>query len=412
MKVLAVNFHDEHGGAARAALRLSTGIRAAGIHLDMLVRSKVSDRFWQFRVPGKIAKFTSVFGAMIDRFPNLAYGGLPDASWSNNWLPTSGVRKSLRRGYDLAHLHWIGSGLASSAELKRLDKPIVWTLHDTMALAGGCHYVGDCENFTIGCGCCPQLGSRRTSDLSRINASARTRAVRRTRMHVVSPSRWLADLARRSSVFQNAAISVIPNGIDLATYRPVDRSIARDILGLPQDRKLVGFGAMGALTDKRKGGDLLFAGLSKLPVPPSLPLGQVIFGANAPETASEQTGPTFHLGQIKDDATLRLVYSALDVVVVPSREENLSNVIMEAMACGTPVCAFDIGGNGEMIEHRVTGYLARPEDVSDLACGILFALETPGLGAAARRTCEQSFDLAEVARRYIDLYETLIGTDH
>jgi glycosyltransferase involved in cell wall biosynthesis len=377
----------------------------------MLVRSKASDRFWQFRVPGKLAKFTSVFGAMIDRFPNLAYGGLPDASWSNNWLPTNGVRTSLSRGYDLAHLHWIGGGFASSAELKRLDKPIVWTLHDTMALAGGCHYVGDCENFTVGCGCCPQLGSRRTSDLSRINASARRRAVGRTRMHVVCPSRWLADLAGRSSVFRSAAISIIPNGIDLSTYRPADRAIARDILGLPQDSKLVGYGAMGALTDKRKGGDLLFAALAKLPVSPKLPFGQVIFGASAPDKTSEQLRPAIYLGQIKDDATLRLLYSALDVVVVPSREENLSNVIMEAMACGTPVCAFDIGGNGEMIEHRVTGYLARREDVGDLASGILFALETPGLGPAARQKCEEAFDLAKVARRYIDLYETLVGTD-
>jgi glycosyltransferase involved in cell wall biosynthesis len=230
---------------------------------------------------------------------------------------------------------------------------------------------------------------------------------------IVTPSRWLADCARKSSLFHDLRIEVIPNGLDSQRYKPVEQKLARDLLNLPQDKQLILFGAMKATSDRRKGFHLLLPALQKL----SQIQGQdrielVVFGASEPREPPDFGFKVNYLGRLNDDISLALVYAAADVFVVPSLEDNLPNTVMESLACGTPCVAFKIGGMPDMIEHGQNGYLAQPYEIEDLAKGIAWVLEDRErygkLCDRDRQKVEQEFTLELQAHRYLSLYQELI----
>jgi glycosyltransferase involved in cell wall biosynthesis len=140
----------------------------------------------------------------------------------------------------------------------------------------------------------------------------------------------------------------------------------------------------------------------------------VVFGSTEPRTPSSFKQPVRYLGHLHDDISLRVLYSAADVMVVPSLQENLSNAIMESLACGTPVVAFNVGGNSDLIEHRETGYLAAPFDADELATGIDWVLTAENyseLSGNARDKVLRNFDSKIVAGKYIELYQNILAAE-
>lgn len=138
----------------------------------------------------------------------------------------------------------------------------------------------------------------------------------------------------------------------------------------------------------------------------------VVFGSSEPKESQNFRFKTHYLGSLADDVSLVTLYSAVDVMIVPSLQENLSNAIMESLACGTPVIGFDIGGNSDMIEHLSTGYLAKPFETDDLACGIEWVLTNEKydeLSKNAREKVLREFDSVVVAEKYIKLYEDILN---
>jgi len=224
----------------------------------------------------------------------------------------------------------------------------------------------------------------------------------------VGLSRWLAYCAENSTLLAERKIVNLPNPIDIHTFRPLNRDIARELLDLPQNRKLLLFGADGAMRNPRKG----FAELSNaIQVIKSTDIELVLFGSERPLNPPVFGFPIHYLGHIPGDLSLRVLYSAADVMVVPSIQENLSNSIMESMACGTPVVAFDIGGNGDMIDHQQNGYLATPYDPASLAEGIDWILNYPNpqdLSHNARQKVMETFEATKVARQYVELYKEVL----
>jgi len=231
-------------------------------------------------------------------------------------------------------------------------------------------------------------------------------------MHIVCPSHWLADCACRSTLMAHWPITVIPNPIDLAVWAPCDQAQARALLGLPADRPLVLFGAMGGSIDPRKGAELLLEALQRLrgqvAGTPLEQLELVLFGQSRPAQALDLGFPIHYSGQLHDDLSLRLLYAAADVFVIPSRQDNLPNTGLEAHACGTPVVAFATGGLVDIVDDCVTGALAEPFDPLSLAVAIRRVLEDPQrrrqLGAAARQRAERMWDPKRVAGLYAEVY--------
>jgi glycosyltransferase involved in cell wall biosynthesis len=409
VKPLLLNTNDISGGAARAAYRLHTGLKLIGISSQMLVSKKSSDDPSVIGPVSKWAKGFSMISPALDALPLMLYRRKESAMFSPAVLPDNLLSKVNALNSDLIHLHWIADGFLKIETLSKFRKPIVWTLHDMWAFTGGCHYDEGCERYRNECGNCPQLNSKRRYDLSRFVWRRKKKSWQNLEIIFVTPSKWLAECSKSSSLFQNYRIVVIPNGLDTECFKPVDKKIARNILSLPYDKKLILSGALDAFSDKRKGMQYLEPALNKLQDHRLHEKAElVIFGSSEPATPPDFALKTHYMGNLYDDVTLSLLYAAADVFVLPSTQDNLPNTIMEALACGTPVVAFNVGGIPDMIAHKVNGYLSNALDSNDIAEGINWVLESPSrcnqLGIAARRKAVREYDLKVQAQRYAELY--------
>lgn len=410
MKILIVNTYDISGGAARAAYRLHKALQSIGVESQMLVQTKTSADITVVGPKTNVQRSISSLRLRLDAFPLKYYKNKTMTLFSPAWLPFSHIIKKINESdADVVHLHWITHGMMRIEDLAKIKKPIVWSLHDMWAFTGGCHYASDCGKFANHCETCPALGSKRRNDLSHRVFTRKVKAFSKIPyLTVVGLSRWLADCAKNSTLLAEKNIVNLPNPIDTHIFKPLKKKIARDLLDLPQDKKLVLFGADGATTDLRKG----FAELSTAThLIKSTGVELLLFGSGHPVNSPDLGFPAHYLGHIPGDLSLRILYSAADVMVVPSLQENLSNAIMESLACGTPVVAFDVGGNNDMIDHKKNGYLATPHDPKSLAEGIDLVLNYHSprdLSLNARLKVMETFEATLVARQYVELYEDVL----
>jgi glycosyltransferase involved in cell wall biosynthesis len=415
MNVLLLSTYDIEGGAARAAYRLNQGFQRINVHSQMLVQSKqVNDR----RIIGSsnaTGKGKIIIGSrlILGQLPVKLYSHRDRNFYSPQWLPDNITAQIDRLNPDVINLHWVCDSFLQIETLARLNKPLVWTLHDMWSFTGGCHYSGDCDRYTEFCGACPQLGSSQNCDLSRWVWQRKAKAWKHLNLTIVSPSSWLAKCASSSSLFTDLPLEIIPNGLDTEKYRPIERKLAQELLRLPQDKQLVLFGSFAATSNKRKGFHLLQAALQELSKSGwQDKLELVIFGASRPTNPPELGFKTHYLDTLNDDLSLFLAYSAADVFVLPSIEDNLPNTMIEAIACGTPCVAFQIGGMPDAIEHQQNGYLAQPYKIEDLARGIAWVLENKerhkNLSQRARKKVEQEFSLELQAHRYSSLFTEIL----
>jgi glycosyltransferase involved in cell wall biosynthesis len=227
-------------------------------------------------------------------------------------------------------------------------------------------------------------------------------------MTIITPSQWLADCVRQSPILQNKSIEVIPNPINTNQFYPLNQAFARQALNLPADKKLLLFGA-GDIHDPNKGLVQLISAINLLPDTTNIEL--VLFGDGTLKPTQVKI-PVHNMGRIADMRLLNLLYNAVDAVIVPSRQENLNNTVMEALSCGIPCIAFNIGGMPDMIDHQQNGYLAAPYEVHDLAKGIQWVLsetDTSSLAHHAREKVLNHFGMDVVARQYITVYERVLG---
>ncbi len=414
MKILHISTKDAEGGAARAAYRLHQGLESLNVKSQMLVQRKVSDDPTVIAPQTIIEKSISMLGGILDTVPPRIYRRHTQISFSTQWLPDVICSKVTQLDPDLINLHWIKNSHVRIETMAKLGRPIVWTLHDMWAFTGGCHYDRECGRYVESCGACPQLKSDRNWDLSRWIWQRKSQAWQNIPLTIVAPSEWLAKCARSSSLFRNLRIEVIPNGLDLKRYRPVNGQIVRSLLNLPQDKQLVLFGAIKATSDRRKGFHLLQAALQSLCQSGwREKIELVVVGASQSDQQTDLGFKTHYLGKLSDDISLAQVYAAADIFVAPSLQDNLPNTVVEAIACGTPCTAFKIGGMPEIIEHQQNGYLAQPFEVEDLARGIAWVLEDKErhhkLSDRARAKAEQEFTQELQARNYTSLYTKILA---
>ena len=410
MKILIVNTSDMNGGAARAAYRLHRGLFSQGVDSQMLVQSKSSDDYTIIAETDKVKKTLNKLRPFLDSIPVRFYKNRTKTLFSPSWLPFSNIVDKINEiNPDIVHLHWITGGMMQIEDIALIKAPIVWSLHDMWAFTGGCHYDEECNGYEKECGNCKILGSIKEKDLSRKIWHRKEKTfTKKPNMTIVGLSKWLTQCAKNSRLFKNMKVVNLPNPIDTNIFKPFSKDSARELLCLPKNKKLVLFGAMSATTDSRKGFKELSESLCKLD---DKNIELVVFGSSEPKNPPNFGFKTHYLGHLHDDASLVTLYSAVDVMVVPSLQENLSNAIMESLACGTPVVAFNVGGNSDMVEHLHNGYLAKPFDTDDLRRGIDWVLNTPNydeLCKNAREKVLREFDSKIVAKKYIELYKKVL----
>lgn len=412
MKILLINTNDIEGGAARAVYRFHAGMREAGIDSNMLVQNKTSDDNYVQRPKKKITKAMLRVSKYFDSLPLRLYFKRDIATWSIQWLHNNMAEEIGYFQPDIVHLHWIGGGFIPVSVLAKLQCPIIWTLHDMWAFTGGCHYDRSCGRYNLACGRCPQLKSKVENDLSRLIWERKKHSWKNTKITVVTPSNWLAKCTKASSLFKDYPVKVIPYGLNLKDFRPIAKELARNSLGISNNKKLILFGAH-SINDPRKGFGYLQRGLSFLAKNGWKDRVEVgIFGKRASSDLPDLGLRVNCFGGLRDDINLSLLYSAADVFVCPSLQDNLPNTVIEALACATPCVAFNVGGIPDLIEHKINGYLARPFEVDDLVQGITWVLHNnygyDKLTFEARHKAEQKFSLELQIRSYMELYRAAL----
>lgn len=413
LSVLLLNTYDNTGGAARAAYRLHEGLLELNVDSKMFVQSKKTD---SPRITGPYSRFDKFFEVVrphMDRAPLAFYRNREVVPYDLQWLPGGQQTKINHATSDIIHLHWINAGFISIETLSRLRKPLIWTLHDMWAFTGGCSYAYTCEGYFGMCGHCPQLASSTQNDLSRWTWTRKQKAWRDLKIHIVTPSRWLAECARKSALFKDRQIDVIPNGLDIEKFKPIPKATAREILNLPKNKKILLFGAVKAIANTIKGIQILPKALSEAfrsGIASQAEL--VIFGMSRPNDPPDFHIATRYMGYLSDDVSLALLYSAADVMIVPSFYEAFGQTASEAMACGCPVVAFYTSGLLDIVDHKQNGYLAKAFDPVDLGQGIAWVLQDEDklkqLGLQARLKAERDFDIKKIAKLYFELYQKVL----
>ncbi len=413
MKIELVCHSDLMGGAARAAFRLHRALVVAGEESTLRVERKYSDDW-------RVVSSAPTSGGLVQARLKLLSNRVMQLQKSDNLTIHSAsafFSSGLDREINLAdsqvvNLHWVCSNMLSIEDIGRIRKPIVWTMHDMWPFCGAEHYADDAP------------GARFESGYSRTNrpignsgldidrwAWSRKRKAWRKPMHIVAPSRWLAECARRSVLMCDWPISVIPNPLNTQIYRPHSKPFSRKTLNLPEDKRLIAFGAIGGGSDPRKGFDMLLSAMRQ--VSESIAnIACVIFGQSKPKDVPDIGTSIYWMGHLNDDISLALLYSAVDVMVVPSRQENLPQSGTEAQACGCPVVAFNCTGLPDVVKHRKTGYLAEAYSNTDLAAGIEWVLEDNerhlALSKTARERAARLWSPEVVVSEYMKVYQDAI----
>lgn len=410
MNSIHLCYSDINGGAARAAYRIHHALRRFGFDSIMQV-TNASAGDWTVNAPNsKVARAVNRLRPTLGSIPNrLLKSGNPIIH-SSSVLP-SGLHKKLNASRaDVLHMHWVNNEMLSIAEIGKLRKPLVWTLHDMWAFCGAEHLSSDFR-WRDGYLLTNRPSHESGFDLNRWTWQRKIKHWRHP-IQIVCPSHWLAECAKASVLMRNWPVSVIPNCIDTLAWQPIDKAIARQLLHLPPDAPLLAFGAMGSVKEPHKGFDLLQQALNHLRGQiPGLEL--IIFGQLAPKQAPDLGLQINYTGHLHDDVALQLLYSAADVLVIPSRQDNLPNTGVEAHACGTPVVAFNTCGLPDIVQHQVTGYLAQRFDTTDLATGIDWVLKTrerhQELSRNARARALQLWSEPVVAERYAAAYRQAVN---
>ncbi|PCH59213.1 MAG: glycosyl transferase [Gammaproteobacteria bacterium] len=413
MKILQVSSSAQLGGAGIAAYRLHRGLIQLNAESIMLVNSQ---RDKDKSIVGAVGIFDKVMAKLtplLDMVPG-RFSSIDMDRVSASWVPDRLIHRIKKNPPDILNLHWVNDGFMSIATLAKFEQPMIWTLHDMWAFSGGEHYVGDSTRYKEGYSAKNRPPDEKKLDIHRWIWARKKKSWSHLakKLTIAAPSKWMACCASESALFKDFRVEILPNGIDHERYHPMDHRVARNVLGLPEDKKLILFGAGSATSDKRKGYHLLVDAIKKFEKQVNLADYElIVFGASSGE--GESFMKTHYLGVLADEISLALVYAAADVFVAPSLEDNLPNTVLESLACGTPVVAFNIGGMPDMISHKVNGYLAGAFDVDDLTKGLLWVLEDSkrrkSLSAAARDTVMKSFTLEQSAKRYLSLYEELLG---
>jgi glycosyltransferase involved in cell wall biosynthesis len=415
MKVLHLATHDNFGGAARASYRQHLALRKAGIDSHMLVRHKHTDNpyvqvFTGSRdLPSRMER--TLRRAWIKR--------CEEESRASGKIGLTDPRADLLRfigpemeDADVINFHKTEHFADIPALMASLPvgKPVVITLHDLSPITGGCDYPGSCERFKNACGACPLLDSHQASDYSGKIFNLRKSAYSMRlpeKFALVANSRWTLENIKRSGLTAGRRAELIHLALDQEVYKPANRTIAREALGISAGSAVILFAAHN-VGYPHKGGAQLAAALAQLRF--ERPIHLLTMGSSHIQAPSQFEHT--HFGRIESDSLQSLIYSAADVFVIPSLEEAFGQTALEAVACGAVVAGFAVGGITDIVQNDLNGLLVRRGDSGALGQVIARLLKDEAIKTNWRAACDswvkERFSFDRNATAYRALYESLM----
>jgi glycosyltransferase involved in cell wall biosynthesis len=435
MRVLLLNTNNSAGGATKACVRLHKSLLKAGVASDLLMLEQPAGdmprghSFYAFhqqqrqqqyarqslprKLIGKAAYHLQLnedsYYDRLNAFQRKLLSQKKDSLevFTFSQSPYRIQQHPLYQQADIIHLHWVSDGFLDYEHFFPAgQKPVVWTLHDTNPFTGGCHYTEGCQAFVNDCAGCPQLAGSDHSDYASKSLARKVVALQNNpNVTIVSPSRWLLEESKKSRAFRDLPHRHIPNGIDSRIFQPRDRSYSRQLLGIANDKPIILFAAY-SVASKRKGYHLLLEALERLNLRDKITLCAI--GSRGGRHADDGI---VELGHFSDDRLMSIAYSAADAFVIPSLEDNLPNVVIESLLCGTPVIGFPVGGIVDMVQDGVNGLLCRDATTA----GLVEQLERFTRGNVAfdrnqiRTKAVEAYDSFVQVRSYLALYGQLLG---
>ena len=411
MKIIHLNHSDINGGAAIAAYRIHQSLIKNGVNSKMWVDKVYSDDWTVVGPKNNIEKaLVEIKGRFIRKSILKTLISKNKIIHSLSLFPSKWVRYINESDADIVNLHWIQNEMLSVKDISKIKKPIVWTLHDMWAFCGAEHYTNE-NRWKEGYKFDNKPSHERGFDLNRWTWMRKQKHWKNL-IQIITPSSWLANCVQESKLMSDWPVSVIPNPLNTEIFKPIDKKIARKQLNLPSDKKLILFGASGGTKDPRKGFDLLIEAFKHLKNDNKAEkLELVIFGQSKPKLTPRLGFPIHYMGHFNDEISLSLVYSAANVIVVPSKIEVFGQTATEAQAFVTPAVVFDKSGLIDTVQHKKTGYIAESFDTKDLANGINFVLDqidSGSLGKEARQRILDKFSYAIISEKYRSIYEKVL----
>lgn len=413
MKILFINKYDTTGGAGVAAWRLSESLRRYHSTENYFV---VGIKRSNHASVQQIAKNAGEL--FIQRGTNTLMNLI---GLQYQYIPFSSrriIQQARNFQPDVISLHNVHGGYFPISLLKPLSTiaPVVWTLHDMWAFtASAAHTFGDESWKTLRSGKnehrhFPPIGIKTGNWL----LHKKEKIYREAKFTIVTPSEWLYHQAVQSPLFALKQIVQIPNGIDLEKFRPLDKGTVRKKFNIPEESKVLFFSSEDLHRGDFKGGSLLIDILQTVHSMIQDKLHVIIIGGGR---ISELHG--FHkfilhqTGFVHDEEQMVEIINATDLLLYPSRADNLPNVLIESIACGVPAVTYDTGGCKEIIQHSINGFVVPQFDANQFAERVVALLTDQNLlrqfSHAARYTAQQKFDSQTSAGQYYSLFENLAG---
>ena len=409
IKILHVNYSDSKGGAAIGVNRLHNALKSQGIDSLMLVAEKnIADN--SIISPEKSYEILfNKFKIIISRFLRRKIIKTENkGTFSFNYFDTNMLKKINDIDADLVNLHWIGNEFLSISQIQKINKPIVWTFWDMWPLCGAEHHPIDkryIEGYTKNN--CPQ--KEKKLDINRYIWEQKKKKLN-FKFHIIALSNWMHKRIKESKLYSKNEISYLPLHINTKNWKKRDKKYSREVLGLDKNKKILLFGSATSVND-RKGFDFLIDLFNKNKFENCI---LVIFGLK-PKNLSKLNIEYIYLGEYKDVSSLNLLYSAADLLLMPSKIEVFGLIGLESQACGTPVISFKDTGPEDYILNNVTGYLADFLDLEDFTNGINLILDNEERYSQMSNNClkkiKEEFDDQIIVKKYIQLYKKIIKID-
>tara|TARA_X000000950_G_scaffold288513_1_gene405670 strand:- start:1700 stop:2947 length:1248 start_codon:yes stop_codon:yes gene_type:complete len=412
LKIIHLSESDNEGGAARAAFRINNALNNSSNIRSILRVNKKSTENNSVKGSKKISiliknlkcylsvkltklqKTTNPILHSISIFPSLLDKEL------NNSIA------------DIIHLHWVQGEMISIEEIGRITKPIVWTMHDSWPFCGSEHHPNGLNDLRYVNGYKKSNKSplNKGLDLDRVTWERKVNNWKNS-IFFVAPSNWLAACAKKSKLLSDAIIKVIPHPLSMDVFKPSPKNYSRNNYDLPLDKCLILFGSLSSYDNDMKGWSIFESTISL--VSQNIPnLGIVIFGSPKPIKIPKIDVPIFFIGRVYDDENLSILYSAVDVIAIPSKIESFGLTASEAQSCGTPVVAFNATGLKDIVEHKKTGYLATPFISQSFARGIIWVLRDKDrletLSHNSRKRALKLWSNEVISKKYKELYLEII----
>ena len=407
MKILHVNTHSV-GGAFNGAYRLHKALLKKGVQSKMIVRELAGDHLFE-QVYLYDDKFRNI--NVLNRLQTKI--GYPQTSAQKRWNYTNGLLGefeiisfpfsdydiSLSKEYqeaDIVHFHWVGDYLDYKTFFEKNTKSVVWTLRDSFPFLGIFHLVNDLKRNNE---------KWKNLDNKMIHYKKRCIDKAKSNIEIVGLSNDIKNKSKQSLLFQNLKHHVIHNCIDLKEFEMLDKRKARSKLNIDNEKIVFCFVAT-SITRFNKGLNELMEAINLVPKENI----EFISVGDGNFKSLHYSIRYRHLGKLKSDE-LKIVYSASDALIFPTKEEALGNVVLEAMACGTPVIGTPVGGLTDVIRDGFNGIFTKGVTVTDIKNAILHFIEIRKEfdRNAIRSYIEKKFSEEKIAKEYLDVYSKLLS---